>query len=80
MDAGLLLETLPAVPNQPRLTAAKQMSNRKWRKLLVRYIFGLQKRNDLPATGDMGVNDRYHRPKRKIIQKVIEATGGNSKE
>jgi hypothetical protein len=42
MDAGLLLETLPAVPNQPRLTAAKQMSNRKWRELLGRYIFGLQ--------------------------------------
>jgi hypothetical protein len=26
------------------------------------------------------VNDHYHRPKRKIIQKVIEATGGNPKE
>lgn len=40
MDAGLLLETLPAVPNQPRQTAAKQMSDRKWRELLGRYIYG----------------------------------------
>jgi len=40
MDAGLLLETLPAVPNQPRQTAAKQMSDRKWHELLGRCIFG----------------------------------------
>jgi len=41
MDAGLLLETLPAVPNQPRQTAAKQMSDRKWPELLGRDIFGM---------------------------------------
>ena len=28
----------------------------------------------------MEVNDHYHRPKRKIIQKVMEATGGNPED
>jgi hypothetical protein len=28
----------------------------------------------------MGVNDHYHRPKRKIVQKAMEALGENPKE